>query len=112
MKAKTGDQSRPSAKAHHRIAGNGTPPDEAPDGPKSWEGTMLTGYPRRQGRTDEGMLASGAWAKVGRKEYRHESGARVIYRPNAHLWEIVGGAADGLRYERLWPARDTVERRD
>lgn len=34
------------------------------------------------------MLTSGQWAKVGRKHYRHESGAEVKYDHNAWGWRI------------------------
>ena len=46
----------------------------------------------------------------GRKQYRHASGVRIVYRHNDYLWEIIGGAKDGDCYEPLWVARYEVER--
>ncbi len=36
------------------------------------------------------MSNDGAWAKVGSKTYRHESGVTVRYNHNAWLWTIDG----------------------
>ena len=65
---------------------------------------------KRAGRTDVEMLASGQWTRDGRKQYRHASGVRIVYRHNDYLWEIIGGAKDGDCYEPLWVARYKVER--
>ena len=64
----------------------------------------------RATRTDLAMLASGQWARVARKHYRHASGVEIVYRPNQYLWEVRGGARDGNRWETLEPARYYVER--
>ena len=56
---------------------------------------------RRNTRTDLELVASGAWAKVGTKAFRHESGVEVRYDHNAWLWRVVGGADDGNGYKTL-----------
>ena len=48
---------------------------------------MGTSSPRNPNPTTA-MLASGQWAKVGRKHYRHESGAEVRYDNNAWGWRV------------------------
>ena len=70
--------------------------------------TMYT--TRRPSRTDLDMIASGQWTRVARKDYRHVSGVRVVYRCNDYVWEIIGGAQDGLRFGPLHVARHEVER--
>lgn len=65
---------------------------------------------RMPARTDLDMINSGQWVKAARKDYRHASGARVVYRNNDYVWEIIGGAQDGMRYGPLWVARYEVER--
>ena len=69
-----------------------------------------TDLARRANRTDLDMLASGQWNRIARKDYRHETGIRIVYRNNDYLWEIIGGARDGERYTTLHITRDEVER--
>lgn len=57
--------------------------------------------------THRQMVNSGAWAKVGKKHYRHVSGVEVRYNCNRWLWEVVG-ANEG--YTVLWAARSRAER--
>ena len=64
---------------------------------------------RRPARTDLDMIASGSWNRIARKDYRHATGIRIVYRNNDYVWEIIGGARDGLRMESLWAARHEVE---
>jgi hypothetical protein len=59
----------------------------------------------RHGNTGREMLAGGAWVKVGRRHYRHVSGAEVKY--DCNLW---GWATGGRLYASLWAARDAAER--
>jgi hypothetical protein len=54
--------------------------------------------------TGKDMLASGQWAKVGPKRYRHASGIEVVYDCNRFAW----GVGDA-RYPALWIARQVVE---
>jgi hypothetical protein len=61
----------------------------------------------RHGNTAREMVESGQWAKIGRKHYRHESGAEILYNNNRWLWEVVG-ASDG--WSALWVARHWVEK--
>lgn len=54
---------------------------------------------------------SGAWVRDGRfggkPLHRHvASGAVIRYRCNDWVWEIVGGANDGLRVKALWYAQE------
>lgn len=71
---------------------------------------MLKYTTRRPSRTDLDMIASGQWIRVARKDYRHVSGARVVYRCNDYVWEIIGGAQDGQCFGPLHVARHEVER--
>ena len=64
----------------------------------------------RQQRTDLDMLASGQWTRHAKRHYIHASGVQIIYRWNDYLWEVIGGAQDGNRWETLAPARHFVER--
>ena len=57
-------------------------------------------------QTDKEMIASGAWAKLGDKHYRHHSGAEITYDHNGFLW-IVNGK---LGYKTLRVARWDAER--
>lgn len=43
---------------------------------------------RRNTRTDLDMVASGQWAKVGKKHFRHVSGIEVTYDCNAWRWLV------------------------
>jgi hypothetical protein len=65
--------------------------------------------PRFNTRTDLDMVNSGAWNKVGKKHFRHVSGAEVRYDCNAWTWAVTGCAADGERYSALHAARSRVE---
>lgn len=69
--------------------------------------TMNTRHPAR---TDLDMLASGSWNRIARKDYRHATGTRITYRHNDYVWEIIGGAHDGLLLTSLWAARHEVEK--
>lgn len=60
----------------------------------------------RHPNTAREIEASGAWCKVGRKHYRHESGIEVRYDCNRWLW-IVVGHGDG--YRSLWIAVHRAE---
>lgn len=62
---------------------------------------MTSTAARTNRRADLELIASGAWAKTGRKTYQHESGIVVRYDCNAWLWEIIGGAEDGRFYQTL-----------
>jgi N-acetylneuraminic acid mutarotase len=46
------------------------------------------------------------WAKVGRKHYRHESGAEVTYDYNRFLW-----IANGFGYTTLHAAQSAAVRK-
>jgi hypothetical protein len=59
---------------------------------------------RMPNNTHEQMTASGLWAKVGRKHYRHVSGIEI--KNDGSLWVIVGKR---LGYTSLWAARDAVQ---
>jgi len=59
------------------------------------------GTRRRNTRTDLALVESGAWAKVGSKHFRHESGIEVKYDHNAWNWQIIGGRECGYRYGTL-----------
>jgi hypothetical protein len=61
-------------------------------------------------RPDLELVAGGAWAKTGKKTYRHVSGHVVRYDHMAWAWEIVGGAKDGYKYRTLTYAAYEVER--
>lgn len=61
-------------------------------------------------RTDIDMLASGQWARIGKRRYRHASGIEICYEPNAYLWRVRGGYHDGAAWETLGPARYYVEK--
>lgn len=56
----------------------------------------------------------GVWAKAGRcggkPVHQHANGVKVAYNCNRWLWEIIGGASDGLAYKALWLAQYEVER--
>ena len=67
-------------------------------------------HARRATRTDLDMLASGQWNRIARKDYRHASGVRIVYRSNDYVWEIIGGARDGDCYTTLHITRYEVER--
>jgi hypothetical protein len=57
------------------------------------------------------MVNSGAWVKVAKQHYRHESGVEIKYRCNDWLWEVVGASEhDGYRWDTLKAARYFVER--
>ena len=45
-------------------------------------------YRRSNTRTDLALVASGAWAKVGSKHYRHVTGIEVRYDHNAWGWRV------------------------
>lgn len=65
---------------------------------------------QRHGNTGIEMVASGSWVKVGRKHYRHVSGAEVVYDCNRWHWQVTGaGSWDGL-YGSLWVARHYAEK--
>lgn len=57
---------------------------------------------RHTNTTAQEMLASGKWAKVGKKAYRHESGAEI--RHDGLCWVV-----NGKRFQALWIARMEVE---
>jgi hypothetical protein len=59
----------------------------------------------RHGNTSREMLAGGTWVKVGRRHYRHVSGAEVKYDCGLRGW-----ATGGWLYASLWAARDAAER--
>lgn len=61
----------------------------------------------RNGNTGREMVESGAWAKVGRKHYRHESGTEIKYDCNAWGWRINGGKQV---WQALWAARHNAEK--
>lgn len=44
------------------------------------------------------FTSSGSWIDLGKKSYRHVSGAEVRYDHNAWGWRIHGGPADGELY--------------
>ncbi len=52
--------------------------------------------------TAKEMLASGKWAKSGRKSYRHESGIEITH--DGSCWCV-----NGKRFVALWVARMEVE---
>lgn len=52
------------------------------------------------------MLASGQWAKVGSKHYRHASGAEIRYDCSRWMWVC---STDGSGFTMLWAARHFVE---
>jgi hypothetical protein len=55
-------------------------------------------------------LTLGAWASPSSKTYEHASGVTVRYDHNRCTWQVLGGPADGRRYERLHVAAYVVER--
>jgi hypothetical protein len=57
--------------------------------------------------TKETIKADGMWAKVGRKNYLHESGNMVSYDCNAWLWRV--NQDEG--YKTLWAAKHAAETR-
>ncbi len=59
---------------------------------------------RHPNTTAKEMVASGKWAKGGKRTYRHESGDEV--RHDGISW-LVGDK----RYSSLWAARMVVENR-
>ena len=61
-------------------------------------------------RADLDLIATGAWAKVASKTYRHISGIVVRYDCNRWAWEIVGGAEDGHMYGTLTVAAHSATR--
>ncbi len=67
-------------------------------------------HARRPERTDLDMISSGQWTKVARKDYRHSSGIRIVYRHNTYVWEIIGGKFDGDSYTTLKVSRYNVEK--
>lgn len=65
----------------------------------------------RNTRTDLDMIESGAWAKIGRKAFRHMDGAIIKYNNNRWVWEIENcGAESGRAYGTLQVARYYAER--
>jgi N-acetylneuraminic acid mutarotase len=52
--------------------------------------------------TAKEMLASGEWAKTGRKAYRHANGTEIVHDGNC--WVV-----NGKRYAALWTARMVAE---
>lgn len=59
---------------------------------------------RHTNETAKEMLASGEWAKVGSKHYRHVSGVEVTH--DGICWVV-----NGKRFTALWIARMCAERR-
>ena len=65
---------------------------------------------RQTTRTDIDMINSGQWNRIGRKQYQNAQGVTIRYINNDWVWEIVGGANNGLRFTTLDIARYEVER--
>lgn len=65
---------------------------------------------RQTVRTDIAMINSGQWARIGRKQYQNAQGVVIRYINNDWVWEIVGGASDGMRFTTLDVTRYEVER--
>jgi hypothetical protein len=68
-------------------------------------GSVLGRRPMNTGRE---MVASGQWAKIGKKHYRHVSGIEVWYDCNAWKWRT--SLDKSLGWSALWVARYEVER--
>jgi len=64
-------------------------------------------YPRYSLPGPAYYVASGAWAKVGRGRYRHESGVEVT-KTRAGRWRISMGPASGEDYGSMSAAADRV----
>lgn len=62
---------------------------------------------KRMGHTGREMKASGEWASIGRKHYRHISGVEVRYNCNRWMWEIVGH--HNQAWTALWVAKHYAE---
>ena len=54
---------------------------------------------RRNRRTDQDLINAGDFVKVGRKHYRHVSGAEIVYDCNRWRWSAVG---------QLWQTLDVA----
>ena len=62
----------------------------------------------RHGNTAHEMKTDGAWAKAGRKHYRHVSGAEVRYDHNAWCWRASN--VEGRVWDALWIAKMECEK--
>ena len=60
----------------------------------------------RHGNTAREIIASGAWAKIGHKTYRHVSGAVVAFDCTAWGWRIND---EKWVWPTLWVACEEVE---
>lgn len=61
----------------------------------------------RMGHTGREMVESGAWVKIGRKQYEHINGAVVRYDCNHYGWQVNN---EPERWSALWVARHQVEK--
>ena len=62
----------------------------------------------RHGNTATEMKFDGSWAKVGRKHYRHVSGAEVRYDHNGWAW--LADNVPGRAFDALWLAKLECEK--
>lgn len=58
--------------------------------------------------TNLDMIASGQWAKVGKKHYRHASGIEITYNCNKYGWQV--STKPQWLWKTLWVARYEAEK--